>query len=43
VKEFASKTLPTLEDHLAEARRVHGEMGTSSGGHAAHRNDTSHR
>jgi putative membrane protein len=27
VRAFASKTLPTLEEHLAEARRVEGQVG----------------
>jgi putative membrane protein len=31
VKDFASRTLPTLEDHLTEARRVEAEVTHASG------------
>jgi putative membrane protein len=41
VKNFASQTLPTLEDHLKEARNVDSQVGgTSAMHHTTHRAQT---
>lgn len=43
VKAFASKTLPTLEDHLAEAKRVRAGIESGGRGTSHHRTNTSMR
>lgn len=35
VKDFASQTLPTLEDHLKEAKSVNSEVAASNSGNAS--------
>lgn len=32
IKRFAGKTLPKLEEHLKMAQRIHGSLGSASGG-----------